>query len=206
MDLIKKYFPDLSSQQFIQFESLLRILPGLNQKVNVISRKDIAHLEERHILHSLAIAKKFQFSSGARVLDVGTGGGFPGIPLALMFPQASFTLVDSIGKKITLIAEIVHELEIKNVRLINQRMERLDLKTDFVVSRAVSAFPLLYEWTHNLIDPGHKQTMPNGLISLKGGKLEEEGMLFNKSIKLVPVASWFAESFFSSKMIVYLKK
>ena len=206
MDLIKKYFPDLSSQQFIQFESLLRILPGLNQKVNVISRKDIAHLEERHILHSLAIAKKFQFSSGARVLDVGTGGGFPGIPLALMFPQASFTLVDSIGKKITLIAEIVHELEIKNVRLINQRMERLDLKTDFVVSRAVSAFPLLYEWTHNLIDPGHKQTMPNGLISLKGGELDEELMPFKKSINLFPVSSWFAESFFSSKMIVYLKK
>jgi 16S rRNA (guanine527-N7)-methyltransferase len=206
MDLIKKYFPDLSSQQFIQFESLLRILPGLNRKVNVISRKDIAHLEERHILHSLAIAKKFQFSSGARVLDVGTGGGFPGIPLALMFPEASFTLVDSIGKKITLIAEIVHELEIKNVRLINQRMEQLDLKTDFVVSRAVSAFPLLYEWTHSLIDPGHNQTMPKGLISLKGGKLDEELLPFKKSIKLFPVSSWFAESFFSSKMIVYLKK
>lgn len=206
MDLILKYFPDLTSQQINQFEKLMLILPTLNQRVNVISRKDIEYLEERHILHSLSIAKKFNFDSGARVLDVGTGGGFPGIPLALMFPEASFTLVDSIGKKITLLAEIVRELGLKNVRPVNQRMELLDLKADFVVSRAVTAFPKLHQWTQKLIEPGSKQSMPNGLISLKGGNLDKELMPFKKQVKCFPLSSWFEESFFSSKMIVYLKK
>lgn len=206
MDLILKYFPDLSPQQIKQFQNLLNILPDLNQKVNVISRKDIAHLEERHILHSLSIAKKFRFCSGTRVLDVGTGGGFPGIPLALIFPEAEFTLVDSIGKKISLLGEIVNALEIKNVRPVKGRMEELDMKADFVVSRAVSAFPVLYKWTRRLIEAGHEQTMPNGLIALKGGELEEELMPFKNRVKLYPISGWFEESFFSSKMIVYLKK
>jgi len=206
MDLILKYFPDLTRYQIKQFENLLHILPLLNLKVNVISRKDIAQLEERHILHSLAIAKKIQFQSDARVLDVGTGGGFPGIPLALMFPGARFTLVDSIGKKISLVGEIVEQLEIKNVRLINQRMEQLDMKADFVVSRAVTAFPKLVQWTRRLISPGNTQSMPNGLISLKGGELEKELIPFKKDVKVYPISSWFEESFFSSKMIVYLKK
>jgi len=165
MDLILKYFPDLTSQQIKHFEKLMLILPRLNQRVNVISRKDIEYLEERHILHSLSIAKMFQFDSRARVLDVGTGGGFPGIPLAIMFPEASFILVDSIGKKITLVGEIVQELGLKNVTAVNQRMELLDLKTDFVVSRAVTAFPKLHQWTRKLIEPGSDQSMPNGLIS-----------------------------------------
>ena len=206
MDLILKYFPDLTSQQIKLFEKLLRILPRLNQKVNVISRKDIVFLEERHILHSLAIAKKFSFDSRARVIDVGTGGGFPGIPLALMFPETTFTLVDSIAKKISLVEEIVQVLELKNVRLLNQRMEALNLKADFVVSRAVTAFPKLHQWTRKLIEPGKAQSMPNGLISLKGGDLETELMPFRNHAELFPLSSWFEESFFSSKMIVYLKK
>ena len=206
MDLILKYFPDLTSLQIKNFETLIRILPLLNQKVNVISRKDIAYLEERHILHSLSIAKKFSFNSGARVLDVGTGGGFPGIPLALMFPEARFTLVDSIGKKISLVGEIVEELELKNVRLLNQRMEELNLKADFVVSRAVTALPKLHQWTRKLIEPGKTQSMPNGLISLKGGDLDAELMPFKNRAELFPLSGWFKESFFSSKMIVYLKK
>ena len=206
MDLILKYFPDLTSLQIKNFETLIRILPLLNQKVNVISRKDIAYLEERHILHSLSIAKKFSFDSGARVLDVGTGGGFPGIPLALMFPEARFTLVDSIGKKISLVGEIVQELELKNVRLLNQRMEELNQKADFVVSRAVTAFPKLHQWTRKLIEPGKTQSMPNGLISLKGGDLDAELMLFKNQAERFPLSGWFEESFFSSKMIVYLKK
>lgn len=206
MDLILKYFPDLTSLQIKNFETLMRILPLLNQKVNVISRKDIAYLEERHILHSLSIAKKFRFDSRARVLDVGTGGGFPGIPLALMFPEATFTLVDSIGKKISLVGEIVEQLELKNVKLLNQRMEQLNLKADFVVSRAVTAFPKLHQWTRKLIEPGKAQSMPNGLISLKGGDLETELMSFRNHAELFPLSSWFEESFFSSKMIVYLKK
>ena len=206
MDLILKYFPDLTSQQIKHFEKLMLILPRLNQRVNVISRKDIEYLEERHILHSLSIAKMFQFDSTARVLDVGTGGGFPGIPLAIMFPEASFTLVDSIGKKITLVGEIVQELGLKNVTAVNQRMELLDLKADFVVSRAVTAFPKLHQWTRKLIEPGSDQSMPNGLISLKGGDLAKELMPYEKHVECFSLSSWFKESFFSSKMIVYLKK
>ena len=206
MDLLLKYFPALSALQMEQFARLLQILPGLNQEVNVISRKDISQLEERHVLHSLSIAKKFSFDTGTRVLDVGTGGGFPGIPLALIFPKASFTLVDSIGKKIRLVGRIVNELEIKNVKLIHGRMEELDIKADFVVSRAVTAFPRLVKWTRRLIDPVHKQAIPNGLISLKGGDLEQEISPFRKHIEIFPISEWFEESFFSSKMIVYLKK
>jgi 16S rRNA (guanine527-N7)-methyltransferase len=206
MDLIIKYFPDLSSHQIKQFEKLLHLLPLLNQKVNVISRKDIEFLEERHILHSLAIAKLFRFNSGSRVLDVGTGGGFPGIPLALMFPEAAFTLVDSIGKKISLVREIAEELEIRNVTLVNRRMEELNVEVDFVVSRAVSAFPKLNQWTRRLIVPGTGQSMPNGLISLKGGDLEKELLPFKKDVILYPISGWFEEAFFSTKMIVYLKK
>jgi 16S rRNA (guanine527-N7)-methyltransferase len=206
MDLILKYFPELTSQQIKHFEQLMLILPRLNERVNVISRKDIAYLEERHILHSLSIAKLLRFDSKARVLDVGTGGGFPGIPLALMFPEASFTLVDSIRKKISLVSEIVEELNLKNVTPVNQRMEQLNLKADFVVSRAVTAFPKLHLWTQKLIEPGSGQSMPNGLISLKGGDLDKELMPFKQQVKVFPLSSWYEESFFSTKMIVYLKK
>lgn len=206
MDLILKYFPELTSQQIKHFEQLMLILPRLNERVNVISRKDIAYLEERHILHSLSIAKLLRFDSNARVLDVGTGGGFPGIPLALMFPEASFTLVDSIRKKISLVSEIVEELNLKNVTPVNQRMEQLNLKADFVVSRAVTAFPKLHLWTQKLIEPGSVQSMPNGLISLKGGDLNKELMPFKQQVEVFPLSSWYEESFFSTKMIVYLKK
>ena len=206
MDLILKYFPELTSQQIKHFEQLMLILPRLNERVNVISRKDIAYLEERHILHSLSIAKLLRFDSKARVLDVGTGGGFPGIPLALMFPEASFTLVDSIRKKISLVSEIVEELNLKNVTPVNQRMEQLNLKADFVISRAVTAFPKLHLWTQKLIEPGSGQSMPNGLISLKGGDLDKELMPFKQQVEVFPLSSWYEESFFSTKMIVYLKK
>jgi 16S rRNA (guanine527-N7)-methyltransferase len=206
MDLILKYFPELTSQQIKHFEQLMMILPRLNERVNVISRKDIEYLEERHILHSLSIAKLLRFDSKARVLDVGTGGGFPGIPLAIMFPEASFTLVDSIRKKISLVREIIDELNLKNVTPVNQRMEQLNLKADFVVSRAVTAFPKLHLWTQKLIEPGSGQSMPNGLISLKGGDLDKELMPFKQQVKVFPLSSWYEESFFSTKMIVYLKK
>ncbi len=206
MELVRKYFPDLTSQQIKQFEKLMEVIPPLNQKVNIISRKDIEHLEERHILHSLSIAKKFSFDSVARIVDVGTGGGFPGVPLAILFPEATFTLVDSIGKKVRLLEELLEELELKNARPLCGRMEELNLKADFVVSRAVTAFPKLHQWTSKLIIPGHKQSMPNGLISLKGGDLMEELAYFKSRAQLFPLSTWFEESFFSSKMIVYLKK
>ena len=206
MQLIIKYFPDLTGQQIKQFEKLMTIVPQLNQKVNVISRKDIAHLEERHILHSLSIAMKFRFDSKARIVDAGTGGGFPGIPLAIMFPETAFTLVDSIGKKIQLVREITESLKLKNVTPVNERVEQLTLKADFVVSRAVTAFPTLSRWTRKIIEPGSDQSMPNGLISLKGGDLEKELAPFGKRVEQFPLSNWFEESFFYSKMIVYLKK
>jgi len=206
MDLILKYFPDLLPTQLSRYEILLRTLPHLNEKVNVISRKDILSLEERHILHSLSIAKKFHFDPDTRVIDVGTGGGFPGIPLAIMFPETKFTLVDSIRKKIRLVEELCAYLDLKNVIPLNLRMEDLDIKADFVVSRAVTAFPRLYQWTHKMIRPGHSGSMPNGLISLKGGDLEEELKPFQNRVKQFPLTEWFEESFFYSKMIVYLKK
>jgi len=206
MELILKYFPDLPPSQVSRFESLLETLPGLNEKVNVISRKDIEFLEERHILHSLSIAKKFSFGPKTRVMDVGTGGGFPGIPLAILFPETSFVLVDSIGKKIRLVQELCSRLDLPNVSTLNRRMEKVDMKADFVVSRAVTAFPRLYQWTRNILRPGQNGSMPNGLISLKGGELEEELRPFRNRVKLFPLAECFEEAFFCTKMIVYLKK
>ena len=185
--------------------NLSEIVPGLNQKVNIISRKDIDHLEERHILHSLSIAKAFSFAPGQSVIDVGTGGGFPGIPLAILFPETSFTLVDSIGKKIKLVKEIASNLDLKNVSVLHQRAETIGRKADFVVSRAVTAFPVLYQWTSPLIRPSRPGQL-NGLISLKGGDLESELSSFTKKVQLFPISAWFEESFFSTKMIVYLKK
>ena len=206
MDLILKYFPELLPAQISQFEILLRTLPSLNEKVNVISRKDIGALEERHILHSLSIAKKFSFGPETKVIDVGTGGGFPGIPLAILFPETHFVLVDSIRKKILLVEELCGILNLKNVVPVNQRMEDLKMKADFVVSRAVTAFPKLHQWAIPLIRPGNNRSMPNGMISLKGGDLEEELRPFRKQVKQFPLTEWFEESFFYTKMIVYLKK
>ena len=206
MQLIRKYFPDLDQEQSGRFKKLLEIIPAFNKKVNVISRKDVSSLEERHILHSLAIAKKFQFNKNTSVIDVGTGGGFPGIPLAIMFPEVSFTLVDSIGKKIRLVQEITDALKLQNVTAIQERMENLQHTADFVVSRAVTAFPQLHSWSSKLIRPGLRNPMPNGLISLKGGELKAELEPFKNQVELFPISTWFEESFFCTKMIVYLKK
>ncbi len=206
MDLILKYFPDLSTRQSARFEKLLQIIPVLNEKVNIISRKDVDLLEERHVLHSLAIAKKFSFDSLTRVIDVGTGGGFPGIPLAILYPGTRFTLVDSIGKKIELVRRISEALQLENVTPVRERVENLDQKADFIVSRAVTAFPRLYRWSGKLIRPGHRNPMPNGLISLKGGDLGEELKPFGSRVEQFPVSTWFDEPFFYAKKIVYLKK
>jgi 16S rRNA (guanine527-N7)-methyltransferase len=205
MELIRKYFPLLDTTQERQFSKLIKILPGLNQQVNVISRKDIDHLEERHILHSLSIAKKFPFAPGQSVIDVGTGGGFPGIPLAILFPESSFLLVDSIGKKINMVKEISASLDLKNVSALNQRAETLDKKADFVVSRAVTAFPKLYQWTSPLIKRSRGE-QKRGMIALKGGDLETELSSFQYRVQLFPISQWFEESFFSTKTIVYIKK
>lgn len=206
MILIRKYFPDLDTSQLWQFEKLLEIVPELNKKVNVISRKDVEHLEERHVLHSLSIAKKFSFNTGTLVIDVGTGGGFPGIPLAIMFPDAHFTLADSIGKKIRLVQEVKEALELKNVTTMVERMENLEQTADFVVSRAVTSFPQLHLWCNKLIRPGKRNSMSNGMIALKGGELDSELEPFKKRVELFSVSDWFDEAFFYTKKIVYLKK
>jgi 16S rRNA (guanine527-N7)-methyltransferase len=206
MDLIRKYFPDLSQLEESRFQKLIEVLPQLNEKVNVISRKDIGSLEEKHILHSLSIAKKFRFTSRQKIIDVGTGGGFPGIPLAILFPDTHFTLVDSIEKKIGLVNEVLGFLELANVVTVRGRMEELNLKADYVVSRAVASFPKLFQWTRHSIKPGGPHDLPNGLISLKGGDLTEELNSFKNRVQQFPISTWFEESFFSTKMIVYLKK
>ena len=205
MDLIRKYFHGLDALQTRQFKKLLEVVPGLNQQVNVISRKDIDHLEERHVLHSLSIAKLIAFRNNQSVIDAGTGGGFPGIPLAILFPETRFTLVDSIGKKVRLVREICVALEVKNVTAIHERVEKLETKADFVVSRAVTAFPVLYRWTSGLISPGSGDGH-NGLIALKGGDLQTELASFKNKVELHPISGWFQESFFSEKTIVYLRK
>ena len=206
MELIQKYFPDLTKQQRTRFEKLLEIVPKLNEQVNVISRKDIGYLEERHLLHSLSIAKKFSFGPKIQVVDVGTGGGFPGIPLAIIFPETSFTLVDSIGKKIRVVEEVAELLALTNVTAVKARIEQLDLRADFVVSRAVTAFPMLWEWTRKMIVPGQRGNMANGLISLKGGELDDELKSFKNRVIQFPLSEYFEEAFFYTKKLVYLKK
>ena len=206
MELIRKYFPGLEAGQNRKYQLLLELIPRLNRKVNVISRKEMEHLEERHILHSLSIARIFRFHSGASVVDVGTGGGFPGIPLAVMFPQVHFLLVDSIGKKIRVIEEIIRELDLGNVRAIRSRAEELAGTFDFSVSRAVASFSRLYSWSEKLVVTGHQSNKPNGMISLKGGELDAELGPFLDRVEIFPIDRLFREPFFSGKKIVYLKK
>jgi len=200
---ILKYFPDLSEKQINQFSLLHDLYQDWNSKINVISRKDIEMLYERHVLHSLAIAKVISFS-GADVLDVGTGGGFPGIPLAIMFPESRFHLVDSIGKKITVVKEIASALQLKNVSAQQIRAEQINANYDFVVSRAVTAFPEFYNWVKNNIKKQSKGTLKNGILYLKGGDLDEELKDFKSRIRIFNISEYFTESFFETKKVIYL--
>ncbi len=207
MQLIGKYFPGLTKEQSSLFEQLLRIVPKLNEQVNIISRKDIGHLEERHILHSLAIARLFQFGNGCITVDAGTGGGFPGIPLAILFPMAKFILADSIRKKIRMVEKITGELGLANVEPVWQRVEDLELQARFVVSRAVAPLPTLHRWTRELLSSGSgSEDTPGGLIALKGGNLKAELEPFGNRVECYPISDWFSEPFFLSKSVVFLKK
>ncbi len=209
MKLLKKYFPTISDEQLKQFQLLVDLFSEYNLNVNMISRKDVENLEERHILHSLAIAKFIKFKSQTRILDIGTGGGFPGLPLAILFPDCKFYLVDSIGKKINVVKELVAQLELKNVEAINARAESLAIDVDFVVSRAVAPISDLYRWTKNRLTKDRYNDKPNGFILLKGGNLTEEKNEFKemlrKSIKIqeVPLDSYFHEEYFDTKKIIY---
>ncbi len=204
MQQILEYFPKLTSVQISQFEQMGVLYKEWNEKINVISRKDIDALYEKHILHSLAIAKVITFKSGTEILDVGTGGGFPGIPLAVLFPECSFTLVDSIGKKIKVVEEVAKGLGLNNVTAINGRVESLDIQVDFVISRAVTRFTPFYNWVKHKFLKGDFNTLDNGILYLKGGDLEEEMKEFGKKYRLFELDSFFKEEFFKTKKIVYV--
>ena len=196
MHLIEKYFPSLTATQKRNFESLGDLYSSWNSRVNLISRSDISHLYERHILHSLAIAKFIKFQSGSAIMDLGTGGGFPGIPLSLIFPEVNFTMVDSIAKKVRVVSEIITELKLKNATAVCSRAEELNGSFDFVVSRATAPLNELYKWSRLLISKQQKNAVPNGIICLKGGDLTLELLPFKGRTEVVPLSSYFEEPFF----------
>lgn len=203
-ELIKKYFPEISDTQLQQFEQLFPLYVEWNEKINVISRKDIDNLMLHHVLHSLAIAKFIQFRPGTEILDVGTGGGFPGIPLAILFPECSFLMVDSIGKKIKVVDGVVEGLGLTNVRAEHIRAEDVDQDFEFIVSRAVTRLSPFYYWVRKKISPNHFHTQRNGLILLKGGDLKEEIEELERKTKVIDLPSYFEEPFFETKKLVYV--
>jgi 16S rRNA (guanine527-N7)-methyltransferase len=204
LNLLLKYFPSLSDVQKEQFVQMGLVYTEWNQKINVISRQDIGELYVRHVLHSLAIAKYVEFVPGTKIVDVGCGGGFPGIPLAVLFPEVEFTLVDSIGKKITVVNEVSKEIGLINVKGLNDRAEKLKEKYDFIVSRAVTAFPKFVALTRNLISKQQKNAIPNGIIYLKGGDFNDEVKPFAKLIEIKAITDYFNEPFFETKKVIYL--
>lgn len=201
---ITHYFPNLSETQKSQFQRLQSLYEDWNDQINVISRKDIEHLYERHVLHSLAIAKFQDFITDTRILDVGTGGGFPGIPLAIYFPQCQFHLVDSIGKKIKVVEGIATELGLQNVTYAHERAEKIRDKFDFVVSRAVAPAKKLYQWTNQVIKRNSSLSQSNGFLLLKGGDLKEELKELKKPHSLTNLSEYFEETFFETKKLVFI--
>ncbi len=204
MNIITKYFPKLDKTQLSLFERLEPLYAEWNAQINVISRKDFPDFYEHHVLHSLAIAKLISFTSGTSILDVGTGGGFPGIPLAIMFPKVKFHLVDSIGKKIKVVNSVIESLGLQNVTAQQIRAEELTEKYDFVVSRAVTRLPEFVPWVQNNIARKQINAMPNGIIYLKGGDLQEETKPFKKYVFVKDLSDWFDEEFFKTKKVVHL--
>lgn len=204
IQLIQKYFTGLTETQITRFAHLEPLYEEWNSKINVISRKDIDALYEKHVLHSLAIAKAIRFTAGSSILDVGTGGGFPGIPLAIMFPEVSFHLVDSIGKKIKVVKAVAEALQLENVTADQVRAEELKAKYDFVVSRAVTSLPDFVKWIRKNVSPENRNALPNGVLYLKGGDLQEELQPFGRRPMVYNLSDYFQEAFFETKKLVYL--
>ena len=203
MNIILEEFPDLNDVQIEQFSKLKKIYGDWNNKINIISRKDIDNIYERHVLHSLVIAKFINFSEGTTVLDLGTGGGFPGIPLSIIFPDVNFILVDSIRKKIVVVDAIVNELRLKNVKSEWSRAENLDYKYDFLVTRAVAKMSLLVEWSKTKFNKNSNNYIPNGIIALKGGNVDEELKNIQQK-KIVDIKDIFDTHYFLDKKIIYI--
>lgn len=201
--MLLKYFPDMTPLQQERFEAMEALYLDWNSKINVISRKDTGGFYLHHVLHSLAIAKTADFAPGTKIIDVGTGGGFPGMPLAVMFPQCGFTLVDSIGKKIKVASAVASALGLENVTAVNDRVENLSGKFDFAVSRAVTSMDNFMPLVRGRIIPGGCSTLPNGVLYLKGGDLSSELRNFPKS-RIYNISSFFNEEFFETKRVVYL--
>lgn len=205
MELLRKYFTGLTETQWKQLEMLRPLYTEWNAKINVISRKDIENLYVNHVLHSLSIAKLISFQAGSRILDVGTGGGFPGIPLAILFPEASFELVDSIGKKIKVVQAVTQALELHNVQTANTRVEALKGKYDFIVSRAVTDLPTFYQWVRKKVLAVSRHPIANGILYLKGGDLKKELKdLPVKTYYEYPISCWFSEPCFAEKEIIHI--
>ena len=202
--LIYQYFPELSDLQQNQIEQLALLYSDWNEKINVVSRKDVEELYERHVLHSMSIGLYTDFLPGSSVVDVGTGGGFPGIPLAILFPEVQFTLVDSIGKKVKVVNEVVEALSLKNVRTINDRIEQVPETFDFVVSRAVAAMPTFVHWVSQRVKPESKHAHANGIWYLKGGDLAKELAPYKKKVKVYSLYERIPLPFFEMKKLVYL--
>lgn len=203
MELILKYFPDLTDTQIKQFEALEGLYKDWNAKINVVSRKDIDELYLRHVLHSLGIAKVIKFADNSSILDVGTGGGFPGVPLAIMFPECKFHLVDSINKKLKVINAVCEAIELTNVKTTHSRVEAIDETFDFIVSRAVTAMPEFTKWVKGKIAKKQQNAFKNGILYLKGGDLTEELKQY-KNVKAFLLSDYFEEEFFDTKKVIYL--
>ncbi len=203
MELILKYFPDLTETQINQFKALESLYKAWNAKINVVSRKDIDELYLRHVLHSLGIAKVINFVDHSSILDVGTGGGFPGIPLAILFPECQFHLVDSINKKLKVINAVCEAIELTNVKTTHSRVEAIDETFDFVVSRAVTAMPEFTKWVKGKIAKRQQNELKNGILYLKGGDLTEELKQY-RNVKAYLLTDYFEEAFFETKKVIYL--
>ncbi len=204
MEIIKKYFPDLSPDQFERLEALWPAYQEWNKKINVISRKDTEHFFLRHVLHSLSVMKVIRFSDQTAILDAGTGGGFPGIPLAICFPACRFTLVDSIGKKIMVVKDVAKTLGLENVTAIHDRVENISGQFDFVISRAVKSLPVFMPWVADKIKPDGTHKLPNGVIYLKGGDFKEEIEAVGYKYRIFSLAEYFDEDFFETKKMLIM--